>query len=292
MKGRPRLAKACDHLCETFVVSINPSGMRWKPGSSVAARIAAADGELAGVLEEGAVAALLAFDSATDHLRALGQLLNTEVVAPLATVTRGTVEAAAASAYLLDSDASPNEQARRFLNQMFAALTDLKLAPDEVADREGLERTIEEGIGIGMRLGLAVTRPRRNWEPPFLGDRPEHIAARVDRVMLRDDLGKVVYRMLSATAHATPQGLMHYRREVPGGAEGYFASEAKLDDVSIALRHAAAPISVVRAGLSLMRAYGLDTTSVTISAKMALAAWAETAGLEHDAFARVAESHM
>lgn len=41
---------------------------------------------------------------------------------------------------------------------------------------------------------------------------------------------------------------MHYRRDMTGGCEGYVASEASLDDASIALRHAAAPISVVRAG--------------------------------------------
>lgn len=290
MKGRPRLAKACDHLSETYLVAVNKSGSRWTPDSAVAVAITRAeDSELAGMLEDGATAALVAFESGIDHLRALGHLLQTDAVAPLATVARGAVEAAAVSAYLLDLEVSPNERARRFMNGYFASLTDLQLAPDEVADKKELRVSLEEGIEFGVRLGFPVTRPRRAWEAPYLGERPESIAARVDKVMLRDDLGKVVYRMLSATAHATPHGLMHYRRDVAGGPEGYVASQAKLDDVSIALRHAAAPISVIRGGLNLMRAYGLDTTTVTISAKMALSAWAATAGLEQGAFAHIAE---
>jgi hypothetical protein len=291
MKGRHRLAKACDHLCEAYVIAINTSDATWTPTSPIASSIRVANGELADVLEEGAISGLLAFESAIDHLRALGHLLRTDLVTPLAAVARGTVEAAAATAYLLDFEVSANERARRFLNGMLASLTDLQLAPDGVADQEGLRRTLEEGIDVGIRLGFPVTRPRRVWEAPYLGDRPEHIAARVDQVMVKANLGKVVYRMLSATAHATPQGLMHYRREVTGGSEeGYVASEAKLDDVSVALRHAAAPISVVRVGMSLMQAYGLDTTKVRISARLALSAWAETAGLEHAAFAHVAEA--
>jgi hypothetical protein len=120
-----------------------------------------------------------------------------------------------------------------------------------------------------------------------LGERPEHIGARLEKVMSAAGLGKVVYRMLSSTAHATHHGLMHYRTYVPGGSEGYVATEASLNDVSIALRHASAPISVVRAGSRLFHAYDLNTTSVTISEKMALAAWAQTAQLDHDAFAHV-----
>ena len=196
-----------------------------------------------------------------------------DAVTPLATVARGTVEAAAASAYLLDLEVSPNERARRFLNDMLASLTDLQLAPEEVADQDGVRLTLKRGMDVGIRLGLSVTRPRRAWEAPYFGDRPEHIAARVDKVMLAAGMGKVVYRMLSSTAHATHHGLMHYRRDVAGGSEGYVATEANLNDVSIALRHAAAPISVVIAGTRLMRAYGIDTTSVTFSARLALAAW-------------------
>ena len=288
MEGKAKLAKACDVLYRTYAHALKDQGSHWAPGSPMDLALSRTSGPLKGALNEGAVVAWLAFQSALNHLSALGRLIADDgIVPPLATLARGATEAASVAWYLLDFEVSDSERGRRFFNEMLSSLTEVRLGHDGTEEGASLDQDIRKAITDGQSLGFKLTTPRKNpeWNAPYFGDRPPRATRRVEDLLATADLGRVVYRSLSATAYATAHGLGQFLQPIGDEVDGSIPSVIALSPASAANNFVAAPLGITTAGNSVLSAFGLDRGPVARTTTLALSAWAAVGGLPPRTFA-------
>jgi hypothetical protein len=183
---------------------------QWRPlRDSPAALALAREEEFAGAWSDEPVADLLGLaalqvTSAVEHLEAVTRLLDDEpmVFAP-ATVTRAVLEAAGRCWWLLDPDLPFAQCLHRALTERLYGIWENSKFPEAIRPKVVWERKIKrilsEAEARGIPHGKGSTRV-----PPYIGAARPAPTQLIRDLLGSPELGSVVYRHLSAIAHATP----------------------------------------------------------------------------------------
>ena len=152
--------------------------------------------------------------SAADHLLVLAGTL--DPFAPWAgrTLARGTVEAAARAWWLLDPTINPTQRIARSLTERVhdlrsqrTILREMTRVTDEerAAAIEHIESALATAAGMAVALGVEPINDDRGGMVAAGARRPEttHLVAQA-----LPEVGRVLYRIYSATAHGVSHGLM------------------------------------------------------------------------------------
>jgi hypothetical protein len=138
-------------------------------------------------------------ESAIDHLRAIGILMQFDVVIrPPLVLTRITAEAAARACYLLDDQTSATERMCRTLNTGLEMLEEQRKAARCESNQEALTQVIEDATAIqrvATEHGAVPSRANRNYLEPYA--RP---GAMIDEDLQREH--NSTYHYLSGYVHS------------------------------------------------------------------------------------------
>ncbi len=182
----------------------------WEPSpGSLAAEATRREAEVAGAWSDEPVADLLALvslqmTSAAEHLEGVARVLEDEpMVFVPASVARGAVEAAGRSWWLLDPNLTLDQRVHRALTERLYGIWENSKYPERVRGREVWERKIARILGEAARreVPFATGTDRR---APYVGAERRPPSTRLTQELFGSkEIGAVVYRHLSAIAHAT-----------------------------------------------------------------------------------------
>lgn len=181
--------------------------------------------------------------------------------------------------YLMEPGVTPAERARRQLNERLETLTETRLLAERTGQRdEAAQRRLQvDGVlDTARRLGLTAKVPKQDWQAPSIGERPG-ATEKVQQLLADRNLGKIVYKVLSATAHAAVFGIAQYLvvlddPELDEDSE-LVSAVIGITSKEEAMRYSGAPLGVVNAGERLFAAFGWDHGRMSLRVQMSLAAW-------------------
>jgi hypothetical protein len=224
---------------------------QWRPApTSPAATTSALDERWTGPwgrrpLRDAYLSAALPLASAEDHLLLLAHAIGSGPVHfAYSTVARGAMEAAGRAWWLLDPDVEDSKRLGRYMTDrlysfhetlvLAAAEGELDGSSDLLTQQHEKIRRIERAAtdhGFHLhrnkqQLAVAVGEPR----PP---------STRLMKLILQEaaDLyspGAMIYRVLSATAHATLYALMQSATVIDGLPDGSSLARVSMDDIQLA----------------------------------------------------------
>ena len=179
------------------------AGREPRPGSQAAEELEALDGFGRQAVHTALNLAHLRLLVAEDHLEALADLVRSSAtVFSIYTVARSTVEIAARAWCLLDPGESPQRRAQLGLSEWLYSLREQANLGVPDAEPKARRRMDE----IARKAPTIPVSVKRKNGMPHVGGRPAYATTLLGDVFEGEetgDLGKVVYRWLSAFSHGT-----------------------------------------------------------------------------------------
>ncbi len=148
--------------------------------------------------------AALQVTSAVEHLEAVTRLLEDDpmVFAP-ATVTRAALEAAGRSWWLLDAELPLDQCLHRAITERLYGIWENRKFPEAIRPKVVWDRKINRILSEAEARGIPNGRGSTS-VPPYVGAKRPASTRLIRDLLGSAELGSVVYRHLSAIAHATP----------------------------------------------------------------------------------------
>lgn len=184
------------------------------------------------------LSAALPIASSQDHLQLLAHAIGTGPLAfAYSTVARGAMEAAGRAWWLLDPSIDDTRRLGRYMtDRLYSWQETIRLvegeAPDAVAGRAQQRQRIERMGACAERYGFKVHRTRGL--PVAVGESRPKTTTLLEAVLAdpEDGLstGAMLYRVLSATAHATLYALLQPTTVVREHGDGSVLAGVAIDD--------------------------------------------------------------
>ncbi|WP_433201326.1 hypothetical protein ACQP00_30340 [Dactylosporangium sp. CS-047395] len=215
------LSDALRRLHEVYEETVAHGKLDWASGSPAQLESTIGDEWIGDRVEDAYTFASNLLSVGLEQLRALADLLGHDHgFWATVTLSRSVAEMASRAAYLLDTQVSGRERARRFANEHLLSLHEqvrLHVGGQMHEDVPALRAEIAAIEGAASSCGFTVHRPG-NQQAPWIGDhrpvradlRPgnaEVLAQQMGRTADGFDTGRTMYRAYSAISHGTWHGI-------------------------------------------------------------------------------------
>lgn len=210
--------------------------------------------------------AVLPLASAQDHVEHLAHAIGTGPLAfAYGTVARGAMEAAGRAWWLLEPGIDDARRLGRYMtDRLFSWQETVRLAEGiSDADRDARDAQVAKMEMLAVcaeRHGFLVRRQQRL---PIAVGEPRPTSMKLLDAILADPVdgvssGATIYRMLSATAHATLYMLLRPTQVVQQNADGSAMAGVMIDDLQLAQITLGPVLAYSRAMTSLSALWGWD----------------------------------
>jgi hypothetical protein len=234
------------------------------------------------ILDHGTVVALLTFHAATQHLRSLSDDILGDRPAAAAASTRACLEGAARTWLLADGGIDLVTRLQRVLNDTIYGAREAAKAlgggqPEHAAE---YKRQVEQWLGLGETFPeLGAVRGTGNGR--YFGAGRPGLMDSVEQLLPSDDgspFGTLVYRVLSASAHASLHGfkLTGVLRKQEDGAI-VIDPDTRLPVARIATQHLPTVWGYSRAARALGLRMGWTLTKLDQAAYTVVTSWTRLA---------------
>ena len=208
----------------------------WGPDPVMAAR------NLAGSTLVAAIDYLRSFATAVEAHQPFAPFLN----------ARGVVEACSVAAYLGEQGIGTRERVRRIVNERLLDIHDhMRLVrrldpPATPAELTTSELRVRALVDVGRSLGFTIAGGSNN--RPFALDEQRPSATRIIDRLLSDDLGEIVYHVMSSPSHSRPGGLLRSIEVGPENSLGSLVGNISLTGKDVTMLTSACMLAI---GLAL-----------------------------------------
>lgn len=214
---------------------------------------------------------LMYLGSSQDHLTALAATMCTEgTVMAYMTLLRTQLVGAGCARYLADPKIELRERMRRWINVHLDSLTEQMhlVGADDVPAFEALSDERKAIVDGARALGwspIVAPSPMNRWPKDwYVGDKPLGEGELIDRVLPQSDktrIGHRLYRLLSATSHVQPHGMLSFINQelVKSHGDGSATARVGMDGRTLSALALCAVGSLTVAMQSCFVLYGWDS---------------------------------